>query len=48
MLDRAKVRAAYFDPPPDDPERVPTREELWARYERRLVEACLLHGGDPQ
>ena len=38
MLDLAKVRHAYFNPPPDDPERALTREELFARYERRRVE----------
>ncbi|MDE0179643.1 MAG: hypothetical protein OXP36_13745 [Gammaproteobacteria bacterium] len=48
MLDLAKVRHAYFHPPPDDPERALTREELFARYERRRVEACLSHGGDPR
>ena len=48
MLDLEKVRAAYFNPPPDDPEKVPTREELYARYERRRVEACLETGGDPR
>ena len=42
MLDLAKLRAAYFEPPPEDPERLPTREELWARAERRAVEGCLL------
>lgn len=48
MLDIAKVRRLYFNPPPDDPEREPTREELWARAERRAVEACLRWGGDPK
>ena len=48
MLDLAKLREAYFNPPPEDPERLPTREELWARAERRAVEACLLNGGDPR
>ena len=48
MLDLAKVRHAYFHPPPDDPERALTREELFARYERRRVEGCLRHGGDPR
>ena len=47
MLDLAKVRHAYLNPPPDDPERVLTREELYARYERRRVEGCLRRGGDP-
>ncbi len=48
MLDLAKVRRLYFNPPPDDPEREPTREELWARAESRAVEACLRWGGDPK
>ena len=48
MLDLAKVRHAYRHPPPDDPTRVLTREELYARYERRRVEGCLRRGGDPR
>ena len=48
MLDLAKVRNAYFDPPPDDLGRALTREELYARYERRRVEGCLRRGGDPR
>ena len=48
MLDLAKVRHAYLHPPPDDPKRVLTREELYARYERRRVEGCLRRGGDPR
>lgn len=48
MLDFAQVRTFYFDPPPPDPERLPTREELTARFERDRVEQCLLRGGDPQ
>lgn len=48
MLDLAKVRRLYFNPLPDDPERLPSREELWARAERRAVEACLRWGGDPK
>jgi len=48
MLDFAKVRAYYFDPPPEDPERIPAREELYARYERERFEDCLLRGGDPE
>ncbi|MYC89474.1 MAG: hypothetical protein F4X22_14750 [Gemmatimonadales bacterium] len=48
MLDLAKVRNAYFDPPPGDPERALTREELYARYERRRVEGCLRRGGNPR
>lgn len=47
MLDYDEVRRCYFDPPPDDPERIPSREELYARYERRRVERCLRYGGDP-
>ena len=39
---------SYFDPPPADPERIPTREELTARFERDRVEDCILRGGDPQ
>lgn len=42
MLDLDKIRHYYFNPPPDDPERVPTREELYASEERRAVERCLL------
>ena len=48
MLDFDQVRAFYFDPPPADPERTPTREELTARFERDRVEECLLRGGDPR
>ena len=48
MLDLDKIRHYYFNPPPDDPERVPTREELYASEERRAVERCLLGGGDPR
>lgn len=47
MLDVAKVRAFYFRPPASDSERIPTLEELYARYERRRVEECLLRGGRP-
>ena len=47
MVDGAKVREFYFNPPPDDPSRIPGRAELWARYERQRVEDCLLRGGDP-
>ena len=45
MLDLTKVRHAYFHPPPDDLDRVLTREELYARYERRQVEGYLRRGG---
>jgi len=48
MLDHHALRAAFFNPSPDDPEREPTREELWARAERRAVEACVRWGGDPK
>ena len=48
MLDLAKVRAFYFDPPPSDRPRVPTREELYAHHERERFENCLLRGGDPE
>ncbi len=47
MIDFDLVRAYYFDPPPSDPERVPSDEELIARYERRRVEDCIRRGGDP-
>ena len=47
MLDFDQVRACYFDPPPYDPERIPSREELTARLERDRVEDCLLRLGDP-
>ena len=48
MLDLDLVRAFYFDPPPHDPERISSREELYARYERERFERCLLRGGDPE
>lgn len=48
MLDYHKLRAAFFNPPPDDPAHEPTPEELWARAERDAVEACLRWGGDPE
>ena len=48
MLDLAQVRHAYFHPPPDDPGRPLTREELHARYERQRVERCLMRGGNPR
>ena len=47
MIDFDLVRAYYFDPPPADPERVPSDEELLARYERQRVERCILRRGDP-
>ena len=48
MLDIAKIRHFYFHPPADDPDRLPSREELYARMERRDVENCILTGGDPR
>ncbi len=48
MLDLDQVRAAYFNPPPDDPEYQPSREERFAQYERRAVKWCLERGGDPR
>lgn len=48
MLDVAKIRHFYFNPPAPDPERIPSREELYARAERRAVEDCILSGGDPR
>ena len=47
MIDYDLVRTYYFDPPPRDPERVPSDEELIARYERRRVEDCIRRGSDP-
>ena len=47
VLNLAQVRHAYFHPPPDDPGRPLTREEVHARYERQRVERCLMRGGDP-
>ncbi len=48
MLDLAEVRRLYFNPPPDDPDRVPSREELYAQAERRQFDDCLLSGDDPR
>ena len=48
MLDLDRVRAAYFNPPPEDPEYQPSREERFAEYERRAVKWCLERGGDPR
>ena len=48
MLDIAKVRHFYFNPPEIDSERQPSREELYARAERRAVESCILASGDPR
>ncbi len=48
MLDIAKIRRLYFNPPPGGPGPAPSREELYARAERRAVEACVLTGGDPR
>ena len=47
MIDYDLVRAYYFDPPARNPHRVPSNEELIARYERRLFDHCVLRGGDP-
>lgn len=47
MIDYDLVRAHYFDPPTPHPHRVPSDEELIARYERRLFDDCILRGGDP-
>ena len=47
MIDFDLVRAYYFDPPPPDALRVPSDEELIARYERRRFERCILRLGDP-
>ena len=48
MLDLEKVRQAYYHPPPDDPERMPTREEIHAARERLRVETSLDLGLDPK
>ena len=42
MIDFEHVRAYYFDPPAADPVRIPSDEELIARYERRRYERCTL------
>ena len=47
MIDFERVRAYYFDPPEPDPLRIPSDEELIARYERRRYERCVLRLGDP-
>ena len=47
MIDFEHVRAHYFDPPAADPVRIPSDEELIARYERRRYERCTLRLGDP-
>lgn len=48
MLDTAKIRHLYFNPPAGAPPPAPSREELYARAERRAVEDCVLAGGDPR
>ncbi len=48
MLDIAKIRHHYFNPSAEDSTRFPSREELYARAERRAVELCILTGGDPR
>lgn len=47
MIDYDLVRTYYYHPPSPHPERVPTDEELIARYERRRYDDCILRGGDP-
>ena len=46
MIDFDLVRAYYRDLPPTDAPRVPSDEELIARYERRRFERCILRLGD--
>ena len=46
MINFDLVRAYYFDPPPPDPHRVPSDEELIARDERRRYERCIRRSGD--
>lgn len=48
MLDIAKIRHLYFNPPTSAGKHFPSREELYADAERRAVEACILTGGDPR
>ena len=49
ILDRDKLRAAYFDGPMGDEfTHVPTREERLAEAERFFVKCCLKRGGDPK
>ena len=48
MIDYDLVRTYYFDPPAPHPHRVPSDEELIARYERRRFDDCILRGGDPK
>ena len=47
MIDYDLVRTYYYHPPSPHPERVPSDEELIARYERRRYDDCILRGGDP-
>ena len=48
MLDYEAVRRAYRSGPRRLPlDRVPTREERYAAYERALMEDCLKHGENP-
>ena len=44
---RSRWSPNYFDPPAPHPHRVPSDEELIARYERRGSDDCILRGGDP-
>ncbi|MDE3261410.1 MAG: hypothetical protein OYL41_05415 [Acidobacteriota bacterium] len=48
MLDIARLRHAFFHPPPDGERRLPTREEHIARRERRALDACHHDGSDPR
>ena len=48
MIDYNLVRIYYHHPPPSHPERLPSDEELLARYERRRYDDCILRGGDPR
>lgn len=48
MLDTAKIRHLYFNPPTGGPPPAPSREEFYGRVERRAVEYCILAGGDPR
>ncbi len=48
MIDYDLVRTYYYDPPAPHPHRVPSGEELIARYERGRYDECILRGGDPK
>ncbi len=47
MINYDLVRTYYYDPPISHPHRVPSDEELIARYERDRYDDCILRGGDP-